>query len=77
MACVFTLITALVFVTQHMFASIVLAGAFAAAVGATARRAQRGPTYQSTAPWPAPEMSSAALLPRRLPSLPPGGARHE
>ena len=82
MGCVFTLITAVIFVTQHLFASVVLAGLLAAAVGATARRrrtrrAQPGsgyPTASATGElWAAPDMSSAALPRRRLPSLP--GAR--
>ncbi len=38
MGCVFTVITVVIFVTQHLFASMVLAGVLAAAVGATARR---------------------------------------
>jgi hypothetical protein len=86
MGCVFTLITAVIFVTQHLFASIVVAGLLAVAVGATARRrrARRaqpgsgyptgvaGPPLPPASRWAAPEMSSAALRPRRLP---PGARR--
>ena len=84
--CVFTLITAVIFVTQHLFASLVLAGLLAAAVGATARRRRARVAYPGSgyptgvagahlpkaSRWPAPEMSSAALRPRRLP---PGARR--
>ena len=81
MGCVFTLITAVVFVTQHLFATIILAGVLAAAVGATTRRrrARRAPRrwhHQPMPPCSARSMSSAALPRRRLPSLPPRGARH-
>jgi hypothetical protein len=86
MGCVFTLITAVIFVTQHLFASLVLAGLLAVAVAATARRrrARRaqpgsgyptgvaGPQLPPASRWTAPEMSSAALRPRRLP---PGARR--
>ena len=81
--CVFTVITAVIFVTQHLFASIVLAGVLAAAVGVgatarrrRARRAQPGSGYQPATLWDAPDMSSAALPRRRLPSLPPGARRY-
>jgi tetrahydromethanopterin S-methyltransferase subunit E len=81
MGCVFTLITTAVFVTQHLFASTILAGVLAAVVGATARRrrARRTPRRRYYQPMPlcSPlSMSSAALPRRRLPSLPTGGARH-
>lgn len=80
MGCVFTAITAAVFVTQHLFASMVLGGAAAAVAGATARRrrarhAQRGPGHQPTTLWTTSDMSSAALPRRRLPTLPPAGVR--
>ncbi len=38
MGCVFTLITAVVFVTQHLFAGVVVAGLIVAAWGVSARR---------------------------------------
>ncbi|AFV14834.1 hypothetical protein OEM_p100540 (plasmid) [Mycobacterium intracellulare subsp. yongonense 05-1390] len=86
MGCVFTLITAVVFVTQHLFASVVVAGLIAAAwcVSARlrpARRAQHHSTYPTgvasphlppPTPWAPSQMSSAALRPR---SLPPGVRR--
>lgn len=86
MGCVFSLITAVIFVTQHVFASLVLAGLLAVAVAATARRrrarrAQPGSGYSTgvagaqlppASRWAAPQMSSAALRPRRLP---PGARR--
>lgn len=79
MAAVFTLITVVVFVTQHLFASLVLAVACAMAVGTIARRRrarqpQWAPTHLGPASWPALEMSSA---PGRLPHLHRGGSRHE
>ncbi|MGE2818007.1 hypothetical protein ACQI5H_23120 [Mycobacterium heidelbergense] len=75
MGCVFTLLTAVIFVTQHLFASIVIAGLLASAAGLRAhrrkpRRAQRGVDYPTavTGPqlppsirWPAHNMSSAPL----------------
>ncbi len=81
MGCVFTVITVVIFVTQHLFASMVLAGVLAAAVGATARRrrarrAHPGSGYQPATLWDAPDMSSAAMPRRRLPSLPPGARRY-
>jgi hypothetical protein len=80
MGCVFTVIAAVVFVTNHLFAGMALAVAAAAVVGAAARRrwarrAQRGPGHQSTILWAAPDMSSAALARRRLPTLPLAGVR--
>jgi hypothetical protein len=80
--CVFTLITAVIFLTQHLFASLVLASLLAAAVAATERRRRRarraqsrsgyptsvaGPQLPPTSRWAAREMSSAAPRPRRLP----------
>ena len=81
MGCVFTVITVVILVTQHLFASMVLAGVLAAAVGATARRrrarrAHPGSGYQPATLWDAPDMSSAAMPRRRLPSLPPGARRY-
>ena len=86
MGCVFTLITAVIFVTQHRFASLVVAGLLAVAVAATARRRRArvahpgwgyptgvaGPQLPPVNRWAAPEMSSAALRPQ---SLPPGARR--
>ena len=86
MGCVFTLITAVIFVTQHLFASLMLASLAAAALVATVRRRQTrrsqpgsgyptgvaGPPLPPASRWAAPEMSSAALRPRRLP---PGARR--
>ena len=40
MGWVFTLVTAVIFVTQHLFASVVLGGLLAAAVVAAVRRPQ-------------------------------------
>ncbi|WP_142383342.1 hypothetical protein [Mycobacterium intracellulare] len=86
MGCVFTLLTAVVFVTQHLFASAVVAGLLAAAWGAgrrrrRARRTQPRPSYPTSVasaqlppagPWTAHHMSSAPLRPR---SLAPGTRR--
>lgn len=82
MGCVFTLITAVVFVTQHLFASVVVAGLIVAAWGASARRrrARRAqhrsgyptgvasPQLPPATPWTPAQMSSAAVRPRSLPS---------
>ena len=85
MGCVFTLMTAVIFVTQHLFASVVLAGLLAAAVvadraptpGAGASQpgsgypaAMAGPQLPPVSRWAASEMSSAALASPLLPSLP-------
>ena len=74
MGCVFTVITVVIFVTQHLFASMVLAGATARR--RRARRAHPGSGYQPATLWDAPDMSSAAMPRRRLPSLPPGARRY-
>lgn len=84
MGCVFTLITAVIFVTQHLFASAVAAGLLAAAVMATARRrktqrSQPGWGYPAAivglqpppaSRWAASEMSSAVSPRRCMPTLP-------
>jgi hypothetical protein len=84
MGCVFTLVTAVIFVTQHLFASVVAAGLLAAAVMATARRrkprrSQPGWGYPAAtvglqplpvSRWAAPEMSSAVSPRRCMPTLP-------
>lgn len=83
MGCVFTLMTAVIFVSQHLFASAVLAGVIAASVVSIARRRkarrlQAGTAYPIAAAGPQPipvrgaaQMSSAAVSPRRrMQSLP-------
>ena len=86
MACVFTLMTTAIFVTQHLFASLMLASLAAAALVATVRRRQTrrsqpglgypaamtGPQLPPVSRSAAPEMSSAVSRRRSLPSLPPG-----
>ena len=84
MGCVFTLVTAVIFVTQHLFASVVLGGLLAAAVVAAVRRrkprrSQPGWGYPAAtvglqplpvSRWAAPEMSSAVSPRRCMPTLP-------
>ena len=86
MGCVFTLMTAVIFVIQHLFASLMLAGLAAAALVATVRRRQTrrsqpglghpaamaGPQLPPVSRSAASEMSSAASRRRCVPSLPPG-----
>lgn len=80
MGCVFTAITAVTFMTQNLFASVVLAGVAAGALVATAhrctsRRAQAivstcaalfGPPLPTNR-WALPDMSSAVSPRRRTP----------
>ena len=86
MGCVFTLITAVIFVIQHLFASLMLAGLARRCRGRDrappqGRRSQPGSGYPAgvagpqlppASRWAAPEMSSAVSRRRCLPSLPPG-----
>lgn len=74
----FTLIAAVIFLTQHPFAGGVLAGVTGAAVSSMVRRrkARRSPAgtgYPAALPArTAEQMSSAAISPRRpMPPLPP------
>lgn len=85
MGCVFTLMTAAIFVIQHLFASLMLASLAAAALVTVRRRQTRrsqpglgypaamaGPQLPPVSRSAAPEMSSAVSRRRCLPSLPPG-----
>lgn len=74
----FTLIAAMIFLTQHPFAGGALAGVTGAAVGSLVhrRKARRSPVgigYPAALPArTAEQMSSAAISPRRpMPPLPP------
>lgn len=84
MGCVFTLVTVVIFVTQHLFASVVLGGLLAAPVVAAVRRrktrrSQPGRGYPAAivglqpppvSQWGAPEMSSAVSPCRCMSTLP-------
>ncbi|SOJ57027.1 hypothetical protein MSIMFB_04505 [Mycobacterium simulans] len=86
MGCVFTLMTAVIFVTQHPFASVALASLATGALVATVRRsktrraqpglgypaAMAGPQPRPVSRWAASEMSSAVSPRRCVPTLPPG-----
>jgi hypothetical protein len=84
MGCVFTLMTVVIFVTQHPFASVVLTSLPAAALVAMvrrrkARRAQPGLGHPAAiagplpaSRWAASEMSSAVSPRRCVTTLPPG-----